>query len=93
MLVPISGSNGFLHYIEYSPARINPENANRYFKQNLLANAGACSGVFKDGKVLRHFDWIYDDSAQFLVKMHADPAKNVLFDSIGMAYTTSILSR
>lgn len=93
MLVPISGSNGFLHYVEYNPATINPENANSYFRQNPPTSSGACSGVFRDGKVLRHFDWIYDDSAQFIVKMRADPSRNVMFDSIGMAYATPILSR
>lgn len=54
---------------------------------------GGCSGVFRDGKALRHFDWIYDDSAQFIVKMNADPRFGVLHSSIGMAFTTPILSR
>lgn len=95
VLVPIQNSGSFLYYIEYSPYKINPSVANIYFKNNvqLISEMGGCSGVFRDGKVLRHFDWIYDDSAQFIVKMNADLRFSVLHSSIGMAFTTPILSR
>lgn len=91
-LVPVYGSNGFLNYVEYSPDRIDPKTANEYFRTN-TTQMGMCSGVFKEGKVLRHFDWTYDDSAQFIVKMKKDESRGVLFDSIGMSFTTPVLSR
>lgn len=95
VLIPIQNSGDFLHYIEYSPQNINPSIANNYFKNdiNFMNGLGGCSGVFKDGKVLRQFDWTYDESTQFIVKMKADPRFGVLHNSIGMAFTTPILSR
>lgn len=95
VLIPIQNSGDFLHYIEYSPQNINPSIANNYFKNdiNFMNGLGGCSGVFKDGKVLRQFDWTYDESAQFIVRMNADTRFGVLHNSIGMAFTTPILSR
>lgn len=35
ILIPIENSEGFLHYAEYSPYRINSGAANVYFKNNI----------------------------------------------------------
>lgn len=91
---PVNGSNGFLNYVEYSPSKISLDKANWYFKQfPQRSSLGACSGVFILGKVLRHFDWYYNDEVEFVVKMKKDVLRGVLYDSIGIAAINPMLTR
>jgi len=76
-----------LNYLEYSPKNLDPKKAVEYLKahKDAMLAAGRCAGVYDkaSGKVLRQLDWYYNEEAECIVKMNADPAKGI-YGSIGV---------
>lgn len=83
-LVQVPGSDGFLYYAEYNPQNLNPEIANSYYRRFPQKPSG-CSGVYKDGFVLRNFDWTYNEEVEFIARMNRNPFYGVEHSSLGFA--------
>lgn len=84
----------YLFEVQYSTENIDYDYANEYFKTGDFSHnsVGACTGVVKGNEVLRHFDWYYDNTCEFIIRRPADPENNI-HASIGTATTITKLSK
>lgn len=68
----------YLHAIDFDSSY--PDDAAWYYSQ--MTGIGGCSARRVSGTVERNYDWNFDDSAEFIVKMSKGPSR---FASVGVA--------
>lgn len=65
----------FLYEVEYTTKNIDYDYANKYFKSIKIPSThkpGGCTGIVKDGRILRHLDWYFDEGVEFVIRSQAE---------------------
>lgn len=82
-LVTIEKIQPYLYALDYAEITNQDYSDAAEWLRNYYAPVGGCSSARNDNFWLRNYDWLYDNSAEFIVRTHKGGA--VKYDSIGMA--------
>lgn len=81
--IKINKIQPYLYSLDYSEITNQDYSDAAEWLRNYYAPVGGCSSARKENFWLRNYDWLYDNSAEFIVRTHKGGA--VKYDSIGMA--------